>query len=301
MRHILLVGMLTAGPWALAAQPAPAALIERNVVYGMQSGLALLMDVHRGPQPNGLGVIVIHGTAWHASPGYDSPPMKENPYQLEVLVKPLVSAGYTAFVINHRAAPSYRYPAALDDAVRAVRFVRHHAARFGISADRLGAVGASSGAHLVSMLGVRPPADVPHATDPVDRVAASVQAVVAINAPTDLTGSFQSDWAMSAIGAFLGSIRSMDENSAEWKAYREASPIAHVSRDDAPLLLIHGDKDTAIPIEQSERFEAALKQAQVATALLRVPGADHRLQPKPAKPDYQAAMVQWLDSHLRAR
>lgn len=301
MRHIILVGMLTAGPSSVAAQPAPAVLVERNIVYGMQSGLALLMDVHRGPQPNGLGVIVIHGTAWHASAAYDAPPMKEHPYQLEVLVKPLVSAGYTAFVINHRAAPHYRYPAALDDAVRAVRFVRHHAARFGISADRIGAVGASSGGHLVSMLGVRPPAEVPDATDPVERVAAGVQAVVAINAPTDLTGSFSNDWAMSAIAAFLGSIRETDEKSAEWKAYRDASPIAHVSREDAPLLLIHGDKDTAIPIEQSERFEAALKQAQVPAALLRVPGANHRLQPKPPEPDFQAAMVQWLNSHLRAK
>lgn len=247
------------------------------------------MDVHRGPQPNGLGVVVIHGTGWHVSAGYDTPAMKEEPYQLEVLVRPLVSAGYTAFVINHRAAPHYRYPAALDDAVRAVRFVRHNAARFAIAADRPGAVGASSGGHLVSMPGVRPPADDPDATDPVDRVTARVQAVVAINAPTDLTGSFPNGFAMSAIAAFLGSIRLTDSKSAEWKAYRDASPSAHLTRDDAPLLLIHGEKDTTIPIEQSEQFEAALKQAHVPAALVRVPGANHVLQPKPPEPDYQAA------------
>ena len=132
-------------PSRLHAQPADAAsAIEPNVVYGMVGGLALLMDVHRPEKPNGFGVVAIIGTAWRAGPGYDEPQMKEEPYQLGVFVKPLVSAGYTVFAINHRGAPQFRYPAPIEDSERAVRFIRYNAKRFGIAADRIGAVGASS-------------------------------------------------------------------------------------------------------------------------------------------------------------
>ncbi|MCH7475257.1 MAG: alpha/beta hydrolase, partial [Gemmatimonadetes bacterium] len=65
----------------------------------------------------------------------------------------LLDAGYTVFTINHRAAPRFRYPAAVEDAQRAVRFIRHNAQRYGVDPDRIGGYGGSSGAHLVSLLG----------------------------------------------------------------------------------------------------------------------------------------------------
>src|SRR5436190_2787298 len=83
----------------LVAQSAgPAPLVERDVVYGMYSGLALLMDVHRPSTPNRLGIVAITGVGFHAGAAYGSPPMKEIESQLDIFVKPLVGAGYTVFV-----------------------------------------------------------------------------------------------------------------------------------------------------------------------------------------------------------
>src|SRR5687767_5177862 len=127
---------------------------SENVVYGMYSGLALLMDVYAPEgEANGHGIVHISGSGWGAPLGLDARQLKEAGH-VEIEARPLVAAGYTVFSINHRATPRFPYPAAVEDAQRAVRFVRHHADRFGIRADRIGAIGGSSGGHLVSMLGV---------------------------------------------------------------------------------------------------------------------------------------------------
>src|SRR5258708_2890852 len=128
------------------------AKVEANVVYGMYSGAALLLDVHRPANPNGFGIVYVSGSGWTAPLAYSAAPLKSNGQSLQY-AKPLVAAGYTVFTVNHRALPRFRYPAAVEDVQRAVRFVRHNASRYGIRADRIGAAGGSSGGHLVSMLG----------------------------------------------------------------------------------------------------------------------------------------------------
>ena len=125
-----------------------------NQVYGMYSGLALLLDVHQPARSNGHGVVYINGSGWHGPLGLDAMPLKETPLG-RPYIEAMCAAGYTVFAINHRAAPRHRYPAAIEDARRAVRFMRQHAERFGIRADRIGACGGSSGGHLVSLLGTR--------------------------------------------------------------------------------------------------------------------------------------------------
>jgi acetyl esterase/lipase len=288
---------------AAAASTAPQATtptVERNVVYGMLNGLALLVDVHRPDKPNGVGIVTVVGTGFHSSPAYGSPQMKDDAFQLGIFVKPLVGAGYTVFVINYRTTPTFRHPAAVEDVERAVRFVRHNATRFGVAADRIGAVGGSSGGYLVSMLGVRSGNGNPTDPDETNRQAARVQAVVAFCPPEDLTAEFNS-YGVSAVAAYIGSARSPDPKSQEWQVYRDASPLYSVSPDDSPILLIHGDKDPLVPIEHSEKMEAALKAANVATKLVRVPGAGHAMSPNPEKVDYTAEMIRWFDAHLRTR
>ncbi len=150
--------------------------IESNRVYGMYSGLALLMDVHRPEKSNGYGIVQINGSGWHRPMSYDAVPLKDGP-QTSMYAAPLVEAGYTVFSINHRAAPRFQYPAAVEDAQRAVRYVRFHAEEFGIRPDRIGAVGGSSGGHLVSLLGVLDGWGDPEDPDPVNRESAKVQCV----------------------------------------------------------------------------------------------------------------------------
>jgi acetyl esterase/lipase len=130
--------LLAACASPLIAQPR----VERNVIFGMYSGLALLMDVYYPEKSNGLGIVYIQGSGWHAPLSYGASPLKQNP-QMESLGK-LNEAGYTVFTIDHRAAPRFHYPAAVQDAQRAVRFIRHNAAKYHIKPDRIGAVGGSS-------------------------------------------------------------------------------------------------------------------------------------------------------------
>src|SRR6266850_4569929 len=158
--------------------------VEKNVVYGMYSGLALLMDVYRPAKPNGIGVVYMGGTAWHAPLTYDAAPLKDR-VSLRPATRPLVDAGYTVFVINYRTASRFRYPAPVEDAQRGVRYVRHHAGEFGVRPDRIGAAGHSSGATLALLLGVLDGNGNPQDPDVVERESAKVQAVVSLAAPTD--------------------------------------------------------------------------------------------------------------------
>ena len=271
---------------------------DRNVVYGMYSGLALLMDIHYPEQPNGIGLIHVSGSGWGAPLSLDARPLKEAGHvRIEAL--PLVQRGYTVFTVNHRATPRFHYPAAVEDVQRAVRFVRFHAARFGIDPERIGAIGGSSGGHLVSMLGVLPGHGDARAESEIDRVSAKVQCVVARATPSDFVAGATGSGASSL---FLGArLRpGGDPNSPEMRVARAASPITHVTADDPPLLLIHGDQDDIVPYELSERFRERLVEAGVKTDLIKVSGARHGPSFPGAEqtPEVGRWAGEWFDAHL---
>lgn len=277
--------------------------VERNVVYGMYSGLALLTDVYHPEHPNGFGVIYIMGSAWHADLGYDASQLKNEAARPSLGVPALVEAGYTVFAINHRAAPRFRYPAAVQDARRAVRFIRENSDRFGIDGQRIGAAGGSSGAYLALMLGVL------DEVEDIDGRGVSlesprVQAVVGFAPPTDFSAYVSNPaGASSAVISFLGDPYSADlgPESAGAMLYTQASPASHVTADDAPVLLVHGDSDSAVPYDQSLIMRDRLQNAGVEVDLITVRGADHDLglfeggEP----PSFVLRMIDWFDEHLR--
>jgi acetyl esterase/lipase len=287
--------------------------VEKNVVFGMYSGLALLMDVYHPVQSNGLGLIVIQGSGWYMPQRSDAPALKDGGADYG---RRFAEAGYTAFVINHRASPGFRYPAAIEDAQRAVRFIRHNAKGYGIDGGRLGAWGSSSGGHLAALLGTLDGTGGPNDSDPVNRESAKVQAVVALFPPTDLP-SFPSSMGTPNVGMLMGFFYPdprvfppgfIRPDQSEIKAYRDASPTTHVTRDDAPVLLMHGDADIVVPIQQSEVMEQKLTSAGVAVRLIRVPGGQHGpsflfLGPRandPRRPDDFGEATKWFDQYLKA-
>ena len=275
--------------------------VEKNVVYGMYSGSALLLDVHYPVRANGFGIVFIAGSGWNAALGYGAAPLKESP-QVEMYVPSLTQAGFTVFAVTHRATPAFRYPIPLDDAQRAVRFIRHNAAKYGIDATRIGGSGGSSGAHLVSMLATMDGTGDPNDSDAVNRESAKLQCIVARAAPIDLT-RMNPSLGGGALAMLLGAnvTESTPKGSAEYKAAWAASPINYVSKDDPPTLLVHGDADQTVPFHQSEMMEAALRKVGVPVKLIRIEGGDHGPTFPGAKnpPDYKAAMVNWFDEHLR--
>ena len=269
--------------------------VQSNIAYGMYSGAALLLDVYKPNSPNGYGIIYVSGSGWTTPLAYSAPELKSNS-QSKLYATALANAGYTVFSVNHRSLPRFRYPAPVEDVQRAVRFIRHNAAKFGINPNKIGASGGSSGGHLVSMLGTLDGRGIPNDPDPVERESAKVQCVVARAAPIDfLTGTN---------GSFLlGMTRPLaaDKTSAEYRTHVEASPISHVTPDDPPFLLMHGDKDEAVNFSQSEQMEAKLKATGVAVKFLRIPGGAHGPTFPGAvnPPDYLGEMVRWFDRYLK--
>ena len=291
-----------AGHSPKAETPAFAKKVERNVVYGMLSGLALTMDVYHPKDPNGRGIVHLTGSGWHGLLGYDSAEQKAS-NQVKIFGGKLVEAGYTVFALNHRLAPTFKYPAHLEDAQRAIRFIRHHAGQFEIDPYRMGAVGGSSGGHMTSLIGYLDGAGDPDDPDPVNRETSRLQAIVPWAPPTDLP-LMNATFGSPSFSSFFG-MRLFDRDpktSLQYKTYHQASPIVHVTRDDPPTMLIHGDADDLVPLEQSEILMKALDQAGVPSKLVVVPRGGHGASfPGKAStsPDYLTATVEWFDKWLK--
>lgn len=271
--------------------------VERNIVYGMYSGLALMMDVYYPKEPNGIGIVHISGSGFTRPMSYDAAPINQSGH-VKLEGGALVEAGYTLFTINHRAIPRFRYPAAVEDVQRAVRYIRYHAERFGIDPDHIGAIGGSSGGYLVSMLGLLDGKEMMEDASPINRTSAKVQAVIARAAPINYLEGLDGT-------AFLGA-RPQEvqrKKSEEYQLAKEASPISHVSTDDPPFLLMHGDQDDVIPYVQAEMLEAELRKAGVPVRLMQIEGAGHGPSFPGAKqmPDLDQARVDWMDTHLKEK
>lgn len=275
---------------------------EKNVIYGMYSGLALLMDVYRPEQSNGRGVIFVAGSGWQAPLEYNAVGLKDGTGQTAAWLPPLVRAGYTVFAINHRSTPRFHYPAPLEDVQRAVRFVRHHAKQYGIQPIPLGALAGSSGAHLIGLAAMLAAPGIKDDPDPVNREPATLQCIALRAAPTD----FVTRMGTAGDGAVSMLMQLPTASPATTKAYAAASPITHVSRSAPATLLLHGDADETVPYQQSVAMEAALRKANVPVKLVTVPGGAHgpsfaiKGKTHPDLPSFTGEVVRWFDEHLRS-
>jgi acetyl esterase/lipase len=123
-RLLIVLTILCVSDRTFAAEPS----VEANVVFGTYSGLALLMDVYKPATSNGLGIVVVNGSGWYRDLGYDAPVLKQS-LEFRPAREKLLGAGYTVFVITHRASPRFHLPDITQDVQRATRFVRANAAR----------------------------------------------------------------------------------------------------------------------------------------------------------------------------
>jgi acetyl esterase/lipase len=247
---------------------------KENVVYGMVSGAALLMDVYTPPRPNHKAIIYIVGSAWgFVYPlHYNQTPLKDDVFLDSTYtgqwVASLLQNGYTVFVINHRFTPKFQYQDIIEDCRRAVRFVRYNAKDYQIDPMHIGAMGHSSGGNLASLLGVSDNTKIT-SRSPIDSVSAKVQAVVtlaapfsvvSINRPEDTT--IDNNFVVSVIAAYMGSLPEMKSGNFVMSGkFVDASPIAQVTKDDAPTYICYSDNDPVIAVRQAtEMYDALLRQ-----------------------------------------
>jgi acetyl esterase/lipase len=217
-------------------------------------------------------------------------------------VPSLTEAGYTVFAITHRATPTFRYPAQLEDAQRAARFVRANATKYGINPTRIGGAGGSSGAHLVSMLGTMGAPGDASDPDPVNRESARLQVIVARAAPLDLLQMTPST-GTAALALLLGLAGGGDHAEDLCGVQGGLECLADQLRVRRLVAVSPHPRRCGQdgPFHQSEMMEAALKKAGVPVKLVTVTGGDHgptfpgAINP----PDYKGEMVKWFDLYLR--
>lgn len=183
--------------------------------------------------------------------------------------------GYAVASINYRLSQHAIYPAQIEDCKAAVRWLRANAGKYNIDPNRFGGWGESAGGHLVALLGTT--GDIKEFDKGENlKFSSNLQAACDFFGPTDFTkmdefpGSMQHDAADSPESKLVGG--PIQQNK---QACQRANPITYVSRDDPPLLIVHGDKDPLVPYNQSEILYKALKDAGVQVKFHTVEGGGH--------------------------
>ena len=270
------------------------------MIYGRKWGTALTLDVFQPEKPNGAAVIYCVSGGWFSA--HESINVG---YIAEFLRR-----GYTVFAVVHGSQPKFTIPEVVEDMHRAVRYVRYHAADYGVDPQRFGISGGSAGGHLSLMQGTAGTPGQPDAKDPVDRESSRVQAVACFFPPTDFLNYGQPGENALGRGVLKNfkapfDFHEFDKEDKEFveirdkqkieEIGRQISPVNHVSSDDPPTLIIHGDADKLVPIQQAELIVGKLKEVGVPAKVSVKAGA---AQGWPKITDDMVLVADWFDKYL---
>jgi acetyl esterase/lipase len=258
--------------------------VEKDTTYCTVDGVELKMDVYYPSQNNGRFPVTmyVHGGGWSSGDKAQGAGAIEIPE--------LQKAGFLVVSVNYRLAPEYVFPAMIEDVKCAVRSLRAHAEEYNLDPNRIGVWGGSAGGHLVALLGT---SDESAGLDVGEYLEYSsrVQAVVDMFGPADLTVQFNGGYesARRVFGDFDAAL---------------ASPVTYVTADDPPFLMLHGEKDALVPIEQSEILLAALQSVGVPAELVPVVNANHSFKPdggqiSPSRKEIAQLVVAFFEETLK--
>lgn len=288
MKRILICFVLVFAGMA-AAQEARYTRTE-DVIYGRKFGTALTLDVFQPEKPSGYGVALMVSGGWFSS--HEA----INPRNFQ----PLLHRGYTVFAVVHGSNPKFNITEIVPDIHRAIRFIRHHAARYGVNPDKLGITGGSAGGHLSLMMATTGGPGKADAKDPVDRASSAVQCVACFFPPTDFLNYSQPGEDAVGVGTlkdFKSGFGPRSDTAEErQKLGREISPIYFISSNTPPILIAHGDADKLVPIYQAEQFLKRCQEFGVPTKLLLREGMKHGWADLVKDEEFFA---DWFDEHLR--
>jgi acetyl esterase/lipase len=209
------------------------------------------MDSGSKPRP---AVVMIHGGGWSEG----------DKQGLSAMASFLARWGFVVINVNYRLfnGKQNRWPAQLDDVQMAVRWLRANAAKYNVDPNRIGAFGHSAGAQLAALLGMEETRD---NSDPaLAKYSSRAQAVVDVAGPADFLAGHDPE-GDAELTKFLGS--DFHKNPAPW---RDASPVDHVDKSNAPFLIIHGTQDDAVPMSQAQELYDKLHTAGVPVTLIKV-------------------------------
>lgn len=268
--------------------------VHRDLIYGRAGERELPLDLYLPPDTSSPVPVVIwvHGGGWRGgSKGNGGRALN------------MTTRGFAVVDVEYRLSGEALFPAQIEDCKTAVRWVRANAKKYNLDPDRIGAWGSSAGGHLVAMMGLTHDENV-FETDDHSQYSSQVQVICNWFGPTDFLrmndfeGRIDHDAADSPESRLIGA--PIQENVEKVAA---ANPITYVSKNDPPMLIIHGEKDLSVPYNQSELLHAAMQKVGLDVTLYKVVNADHGF--RNATQDSQVSLVemsvQFLEKHLKSQ
>lgn len=261
--------------------------VHQDIAYANTDNPRQRLDLYlpknrQGDKPLPI-VAFIHGGGWQNGD-------KRGGYrQIASLVE---SGEYAGVSIGYRLSGEAIWPAQIHDCKAAIRWIRANAKKYNLDPEKIGVTGTSAGGHLVAMLGTSGGVSELEGTlGPHKDVSSNVTCVVDQFGPTELLamGGWHNN-ADSPESRLVGGTIQEKKDAA-----RNASPITYVTKDDPPILLLHGTDDPAVPYDQSKRLHVALEKAEAESLLVPVTGGGHG---NFGNPEVQERMKQFFDKHL---
>lgn len=271
-------------------------IVKRDIEFVRRNDRSLLLDFYSATNPpkDQACIVVITGGGFNAQTK-----SKFAPYAAY-----LATRGFATASISYRGRPNHTYKATIADTKAAVRFLRTHAAQFGIHPDRFGAMGQSAGGHLAAMLAVSNDVAAFEENNAHKNVSSRIQAAACFAGVFDFISRLRDG------GHQTNGLQTKRKTNGEWigvkfsprnAKWTEASPIAYVNKNDPPLLLVHCRSDKTVPVAQSEQmYEVIRKTAPQSRLLIFDEGGGHGIT-KASDVNQQAwdATVEFFNQTLR--
>lgn len=267
-------------------------LIHKDLAYVSGGHERQVLDLYLPESEEGEDklrpvIVWIHGGAWRAGS------------KRGVRWQPMVERGYAVAAINYRLSQHATFPAQIHDCKAAIRFLRHHAAHYGLDSERFGVWGSSAGGHLSALVGTSGNAPELEGNIGILDQPSHVQAVCDWFGPTDFslmnvqagpTGVIDHDSPDSPESQLVGSPVATSPEKV-----KRVNPITYVDSEDPPFLIVHGNADKLVPIGQSKLLQAALLDAGVSSSFHIVLDGGHGWFRNPA---INEKCLDFFDNHL---
>ena len=239
---------------------------HKDVAYD-EAHVAQKVDVYLAESDKPMpAMIYIHGGGWRAG----------SKNRVPAWLMSAVQEGWLSVVsVEYRFTDVAPHPAQVNDCMRAIQFVRRNAAKWNIDPQRIGVTGGSAGGHLSLWVALHDNVADADSNDPVERQSSRVACAVSFAGPTDWSLLRELEHKHPAYRQLLGYEPGTPADEMDAKATMDVSPISFASKDDPPVMQVHGDKDKIVPLKHARNMNERLKSAGVKTELVIIEGANH--------------------------
>ena len=258
--YVSMVIALLCVPYTFAAEPT-----HRDIEYARVGDVSLKLDLYLPKQADGPLIVYVHGGAWRGGSKSGVPIVK------------LLDHGFAIASVDYRLSTQAVFPAQVHDIKAAIRFLRASSEQLHIDTKRIAIMGSSAGGHLAALVGVTNgdkelEGSVGEHLDQSSAVQCIVSLYGASNLQTILSQStaYGLKMRVPALQLLLGG-----QPSDKPELAKLASPVAHLDKQDPPLLLIHGDADPQMPPQQSQEFAQAYEALKLPVQYITLAGGKH--------------------------